>query len=88
MPGGERIARISNVNWVSGEMPDFDPDRADHFPLSARSRYRQPLQKIRIVSANISEVAVEFEKVQDTLSAGQSLVMYDGEICLGGGVIY
>jgi len=57
------------------------------FPLQARSRYRQPLQKIRIVSANISETTLEFENVQDTLTPGQSLVIYKGEECLGGGVI-
>jgi hypothetical protein len=58
-----------------------------NFPFQARSRYRQPLQRIRIVEANISEVTLEFEQVQDVLSPGQSLVIYDGEECLGGGVI-
>jgi tRNA-specific 2-thiouridylase len=85
---------------VSGSNPSADSDKVEgnwvegstssssvKFPLQARSRYRQPLQKIRIVSANISETALEFENVQDTLTSGQSLVIYDGEECLGGGVI-
>lgn len=109
-PGGEKIVTISNVNWVSGQIPDFgttqessktvtvqnsdkstmgklvSPITSD-FPLQARSRYRQPLQNISIVSANISELTLEFEQAQDVLSPGQSLVIYDGEECLGGGVI-
>jgi tRNA-specific 2-thiouridylase len=96
LPGGEKRVTISNVNWVSGSIPDFAVGGStEHlaefssggFPLQARSRYRQPLQMIRIVEANISEVTLEFEQVQDVLSPGQSLVIYDGEECLGGGVI-
>lgn len=109
-PGGEKRVTISNVNWVSGQIPDFgttqessktltvqNSDKStmgklvspitSEFPLQARSRYRQPLQKIRIVEANISEITLEFEQMQDVLSPGQSLVIYDGEECLGGGVI-
>ncbi len=87
LPVGEKMATISSVNWVSGKIPEFDPIRHDFFPLQARSRYRQELSDIRIVSANISEVTLEFAKPQDILSAGQSLVIYDGEKCVGGGVI-
>ena len=81
------MVTISSVNWVSGKIPAFDPVRQDFFPLQARSRYRQELSDIRIVSANISKVTLEFAKPQDILSAGQSLVIYDGEKCVGGGVI-
>ncbi len=51
--------------------------------LSARSRYREDLQEIILVDKN----TVEFTHPQSTLSSGQSLVIYDGDICLGGGVI-
>lgn len=87
LPSGEKMVTISSVNWVGGKLPDFDPSQTDVFPLQARSRYRQELSDIRIVSANISEVTLEFAKSQDILSAGQSLVIYDGERCVGGGVI-
>lgn len=55
--------------------------------LQARSRYRQELQKVRVVSANASEAIVKFDDPQDALTSGQSVVIYDGEECLGGGVI-
>jgi tRNA-specific 2-thiouridylase len=57
------------------------------FPFQARSRYRQPLQNIRFISASDSEAVLEFEEPQDTLTPGQSLVIYNGEECVGGGVI-
>ena len=88
LEGARRIVRIGRVNWVSGTMPDISHALSDDtYPLQARSRYRQPLQRIRINSANISETTIEFETAQDTLTAGQSLVIYDGDNCLGGGII-
>jgi tRNA-specific 2-thiouridylase len=84
LPGADRAVRISAINWVSGTMPEID---SSNYTFQARSRYRQPLQNIRFVSMNTSEAVLEFEKPQDTLSAGQSLVIYDGEECVGGGVI-
>ncbi len=55
--------------------------------LHARSRYRQPLQNIKIHSVNMFETIVEFKKPQDALTPGQSLVIYNGEECVGGGII-
>ena len=92
LPQREKQVTISNVNWVSGNLPDFDFENStkinpSNFPLQARSRYRQELSNVCIVSTNISSVTLEFEKPQDILSLGQSLVIYDGEKCVGGGVI-
>jgi tRNA-specific 2-thiouridylase len=72
--------RIGNINWVRGRVPENNS-------LQARSRYRQPLEDIRILSMNITEAVLEFEKPQSTLTPGQSLVLYDGEECIGGGII-
>ena len=87
LPLMENEVTISSVNWVSGKIPDFDPENARSFPYEVRSRYRQELSRARIKSANIREVTLQFEKSQDILSSGQSLVIYDGERCIGGGVI-
>jgi len=89
-----RTVRLGKVNWVAGEAPSIggvvsvasgstDPV----YNLQARSRYRQELQNMKIVSSGITETVCEFEQPQDTLTPGQSLVIYDGEECLGGGVI-
>ncbi|MEI8339678.1 MAG: tRNA 2-thiouridine(34) synthase MnmA [bacterium] len=51
----------------------------------ARVRYRQPLQKCRLEN-NSTAWTVVFVEPQ-TADSGQSIVIYDGEECLGGGII-
>ncbi len=90
LPNATKSVRLERVNWIDGEVPDFEVNNDDDnvlYPLFARSRYRQGLQKMRIVSCGISQTSIEFEKPQDSLTPGQSLVIYDGDRCLGGGVI-
>lgn len=59
--------------------------RAPHFPLScsARIRYRQPVQACEVAS----DGSVTFSTPQRAIAPGQSIVFYDGEVMLGGGVI-
>ncbi len=51
-----------------------------------RFRYRQELIPCHI-RYNDEEYIVEFFQDQISVASGQSLVLYDGEICLGGGII-
>jgi tRNA-specific 2-thiouridylase len=65
---------LSNVNLIS---QDFDVEK-----IGSRIRYRQQQQ--------VSELAdnkVVFKTPQDGVSSGQSVVMYTGEECIGGGII-
>jgi tRNA-specific 2-thiouridylase len=71
--------KIKNVNWISGE-PDLKKE------YKARLRYRQDLRDCRIEKRNEKFVIV-FNKIQENVTPGQSLVVYDEEVCLGGGVI-
>lgn len=84
-PSNGRHARISGVNWTKGS-PD-DSNESALRPLRGRHRYRQPLQRLRLSRIAITDTAVDFEEPQDTLTPGQSLVIYDGDECLGGGII-
>lgn len=70
---------IKDVNWISGEIPDTSKK------YKGRIRYRQELQDCKITEGQ--GLSVEFEESQDTAASGQSLVIYDGEECLGGGII-
>ncbi|HYC83240.1 MAG TPA: aminomethyltransferase beta-barrel domain-containing protein, partial [Candidatus Paceibacterota bacterium] len=70
---------LEKENWISGERPD--PGRA----YKARVRYHQEPQACTISYAD--KTTVRFNAPQAALAAGQSLVLYDGEICLGGGII-
>jgi tRNA-specific 2-thiouridylase len=72
---------IERVNWISGEIPNLDKK------YRARLRYRQNLRDCK-VEANNNKIEIVFDELQENVTSGQSLVLYDGEICLGGGVIF
>ena len=69
------------VQWVSGEAPAM-PVR-----LTAKTRYRQPDQACTLHSKADGRVEVHFEEQQRAVTPGQSVVFYDGQVCLGGAVI-
>lgn len=71
---------LSDTNWISGDLPPTNK------VLSARIRYNQPLQPCHVTISN-QRVRVVFESPQHAVAIGQSLVLYDGDICLGGGII-
>lgn len=77
---GEQSLLLENVNWISGSAPEKDKI------YSARVRYRAPLSPCKIVVEN-NETRVEFLEPEEPQAPGQSLVVYDDEECLGGGVI-
>ena len=56
-------------------------------PYMARARYRQELVGCKITEYSGETVCLEFNASQENISPGQSLVFYDAEVCLGGGII-
>ena len=76
----DQSVKLQRVNWV-GAIP------AKGSKLQARTRYRQELQDIKIISIEGDTAVVEFKRTQETITPGQSLVMYEGEECVGGGII-
>jgi tRNA-uridine 2-sulfurtransferase len=72
--------RAQDAAWVCGAPPD---ERT----LSAKTRYRQADAPCRLERALQSEIQVGFEAPQWALTPGQSVVLYEGEVCLGGGII-
>jgi tRNA-specific 2-thiouridylase len=67
--------------WVSGEAPEVG--RA----LTAKVRYRQPDQPMQVAEIDGERMKVSFERPQRAVTPGQSIVLYDGDVCLGGGII-
>lgn len=55
--------------------------------LHAKTRYRQPDQPCRLQRVDDETYQVEFETPQRAITPGQSCVFYQGDICLGGGII-
>ncbi|MCK9352317.1 MAG: tRNA 2-thiouridine(34) synthase MnmA [Candidatus Paceibacterota bacterium] len=79
---GERALLLENINWISGTLPD--PEKT----YSARVRYRGELLPCKVSRVTHGEqVVVEFSEDQEPVAPGQSVVMYDGEECLGGGIL-
>ncbi|NCT66317.1 MAG: tRNA 2-thiouridine(34) synthase MnmA [Rhodanobacteraceae bacterium] len=75
----QRLA-ASDLTWIAGHAP------GTAFRCSAMTRYRQPPQACRVEIAG-DACTVTFDEPQRAVTPGQSVVFYDGEVCLGGGVI-
>jgi tRNA-specific 2-thiouridylase len=76
-----RTLRAEDLAWVSGELPRTGR------PYSAKTRYRQADADCRIRNAGGEDLELEFTAPQWAVTPGQSVVLYSGEACLGGGVI-
>ena len=72
--------QAQDASWVSGEKP---PQKS----YAAKTRYRQADSSCTIDAANNDTFALRFSEAQWAVTPGQSAVLYDGDICLGGGVI-
>ncbi len=73
--------RATDLSWVSGTAP------AGGAHASAKTRYRQADANCRISAIDTQDMQLEFAQDQWAVTPGQSAVLYDGEICLGGGII-
>ena len=69
-----------DASWVAGTPP---------LPgaYAAKSRYRQADAPCTLASATGTAFHLDFTEPQWAVTPGQSAVLYDGEVCLGGGVI-
>jgi tRNA-specific 2-thiouridylase len=55
--------------------------------LSAKTRYRQPDQICEITPLENDQFMVKFNASQRAITPGQSIVFYQDDICVGGGII-
>ena len=75
------MLEAGQLDWVNGK------PLTDTLPCSAKSRYRQADQACRVEPLDNDRCRVIFEQPQRAITPGQSVVFYDQEKCLGGGVI-
>ncbi|MBE0622322.1 MAG: tRNA 2-thiouridine(34) synthase MnmA [Burkholderiales bacterium] len=73
--------RAAELSWISGSAPDAAPAYA------AKTRYRQADAPCRISLPARGICEFIFDAPQWAVTPGQSAVLYQGEVCLGGGVI-
>jgi tRNA-specific 2-thiouridylase len=72
--------RADDASWVAGE-----PPAAGRY--AAKTRYRQADAPCRFEAMSPAEFTLRFDEAQWAVTPGQSAVLYDGDLCLGGGVI-
>jgi len=69
-----------DASWVAGEAPAQGA-------YAAKSRYRQADSCCDLADGANGAFRLDFAEPQWAVTPGQSAVLYDGEVCLGGGVI-
>lgn len=75
--GREAIAH--DFNWISGEAPK------EKIRCKAKIRYRQKEQCATAIPMGNAAVKLLFDEPQRAITPGQAVVLYDGDILLGGG---
>lgn len=65
---------LSEIHWINESPEDGDYD--------IRVRHRA-----KLVKATLSGTSLKLHNSERAVTAGQSVVIYDGEVCLGGGIV-
>ena len=71
----------SHVNWISGETP------AQPVRCAAKTRYSQTEAPCTAYPLPDGGLRVVFDQPQRAITPGQAVVLYDGDVVLGGGTI-
>ncbi|OFZ67758.1 MAG: tRNA 2-thiouridine(34) synthase MnmA [Betaproteobacteria bacterium RBG_16_56_24] len=85
--GHDHPALLSNrltaldSHWISGTAPQMN----HHY--AAKTRYRQADAACHFTQLDDSRCEIAFDEAQWAVTPGQSVVVYDGEVCLGGAII-
>ncbi len=72
--------KASEVNWLSGKPPQKNK-------LSVKTRYRQQAIFCTHQALPKGNFGLFFDEPQWAVTPGQSAVLYDGDVCIGGGII-
>ena len=70
-----------SLSWVADRPPHT------HWVYAAKARYRQPDAACQVERVAGDECEVVFAAPQWAVTPGQSLVLYESRVCLGGGII-
>ena len=70
-----------DFNWIS-----MDPPK-EEYPVTVKTRYNAKAVPAFVSVKEENNVFLRFEKPERAVAAGQAVVLYDGEIVVGGGTI-
>ena len=71
-----------DMSWVAGRPPQQGGTYA------AKTRYRQADSACVLTEVNDDTFGLQFSEAQWAITPGQSAVLYEGDVCLGGGIIF
>ena len=69
------------THWIHGTLPK------KHWVYGAKTRYRQPDAPCEIDTINDHSIELFFGQKQWAITPGQSVVVYESNVCLGGAII-
>jgi tRNA-uridine 2-sulfurtransferase len=72
--------QASQLSWTFDGLPPLGP-------YSAKTRYRQTDAACQLIESTADHMNLQFDQAQWAVTPGQSAVLYDGQRCLGGGII-
>jgi len=73
--------KAGQLHWISEEDPKTN------WVYAAKTRYRQPDAPCEIDALDKETVTIKFGQKQWAITPGQSAVVYESNVCLGGGII-
>ncbi len=79
---GNRLA-ARDFNWIACE----EPKPGAEIKVTAKTRYSQKEQPAHVIVTGLGCVEIVFDEPVRAITSGQSVVLYDGDIVVGGGTI-
>lgn len=71
----------TDLSWISASTPHT------HWVYSAKTRYRQKDAPCEVERVDTTACEIRFAEPQWAVTPGQSVVIYESRVCLGGGII-
>lgn len=78
--GDDRLT-ANRVNWISGRVPDAP------FDCDVKIRYKAKAVPAHVIPTGEASIEVRFDTPLRDITPGQAAILYDGDTCLGGGII-
>jgi tRNA-specific 2-thiouridylase len=73
--------KATDLTWISGKQPHCN------WVYAAKTRYRQIDAPCAITELSQNHCQIDFAQQQWAITPGQSVVIYESRVCLGGGII-
>ncbi|MDP3443433.1 MAG: tRNA 2-thiouridine(34) synthase MnmA, partial [Ignavibacteria bacterium] len=74
----KKSIKLTNIHWIN--------DRPAEGNYQIRVRHRAPLTEAKLSYDN-NLIVLELTNPERAVATGQSVVIYDGDVCLGGGIV-